>query len=295
MITEIATKIGFPEEATVYLENCHNELMKDPALYSKLYDAVDLLYINADRSYLAVTESIAEKSGIHKYTVDMIMLLIAARPLRYIYKNAGISEEIFYDTMSDLKCKLYECKNVYGIWGTFVSWWYPKTFFALNAFKLGRLEYERVKFPCKEYKDVLKEGDTVYSCHIPSAGPVTPGSVMESLKLAYDFFQPELKDGILPVYCSSWMLHPDHYDKVYHEGSNLKAFYEMFDVFDSCINESNHNFWRIFNEEFSRDTLADAPENTTLQRNFKKYLLAGNNMGTGKGILLFDGEKIINK
>ena len=85
------------------------------------------------------------------------------------------------------------------------------------------------------------------------------------------------------------------YEKVYHEGSNLKAFYEMFDVFESSTSESNGNFWRIFNMEFSRDTLHNAPEDTTLRRNFKKYLLDGNNMGSGKGILLFDGERVINK
>ncbi len=296
MITEFATKIGFPEEAISHLENCHTQLIKDPELYAELYHAIDLFFLNSDRAcYTDLINSIAEKSDIHKYTVEMIMLLLAARPLHYIYRRNGVSDEIFYDTMTDLRCKLWECKNVYGIWGTFVGFWYHKPVFSFNLFKLGRLEYERRTFPYKEYKGILKEGDVMYSCHIPSAGPVTPESVMDSLKKAYGFFRPELKDGILPVFCSSWMLCADHYEKVYHEGSNLKAFYEMFDVFESSTSESNGNFWRIFNMEFSRDTLPDAPEDTTLRRNFKKYLLDGNNMGSGKGILLFDGERIINK
>ena len=294
MITELSTALDFPDEAISHLQNCHDKLMSNPRLYSKLWEAVDLFYVDEDNSYRSKINQISQDSGIHPYTVEMILLLLAARPLRYIYKQKGISEEIYYDTLSDLKCKLFECKNVYGIWGTFVGWWYPKTIFSCRLFKLGRLEYERINFPYASYGNILKSGDTVYSCHIPSAGPLTPDTVMQSLKLAHEFFAEELKNGILPVYCSSWMLYPPH-KELFPKGSNLFKFYELFDVFDCKIDESNHNFWRIFNKEFSQNTLRDAPENTALQKNFKSYLLQGNNMGTGRGILLFDGEKIISK
>ena len=295
MIRDLATKIDFPEEAILYLESCHDKLISDPELYSELFRAMDMFFLNSDRSYTSVIEKIAERSGVHKYTVEIIMLMLAAKPLHYMYRQKGISDEIYYDTMTDLRCKLFECKNVYGIWGTFVGFWYHNPVYKCNLFKLGRLEYEKRTLPIKEYGSFLKEGDTVYSCHIPSAGPLTPESVIDSLKRAHDFFKPELKNGILPIFCSSWMLCTDHYEKVYRKGSNLSAFYEMFDVIETSVDNSNHNFWRIFNMEFSRETLHDAPESTTLQRNFKKFLLEGNDMGNGKGLLLFDGEKIINR
>ena len=164
--------------------------------------------------------------------------------------------------------------------------------FRCKIVKLGRLEYERVAFPFDDYKGVVKKGETVYSCHIPSSGPVTRESVIESLKKAHDFFADELKDGILPVYCSSWMLYPAHCE-VYAEGSNLRKFYDLFDIIAQTEDKTNHNFWRIFDVDYSPETFESAPERTTLQRSFKSYIRQGNCMGTGKGILLFDGEKIL--
>lgn len=291
MITEIAKKINFPEEAIEYFKEKHDALMARPELYSELYRAMDEFYMKGDRSFIEILDKVAAEADIPNYSVHMIFLLLAARPLRYIYRQQGISEDIYYETLTDLKCKLMECKNVQGCWGTFVGWWYPDMF-RCKIVKLGRLEYERLAFPHDDYKGFLKKGDKVFNCHIPSSGPVTKESVIESLKIAYAFFSDELKDGILPVYCSSWMLYPGH-KELYPEGSNLRNFYELFDIFAEVEDKSNHNFWRLFNVDYSPETFEAAPENTTLQRNIKNYIRSGKNMGTGKGVLLFDGEKIL--
>lgn len=291
MITELAKRINFPPEAIEYFKEKHDELMRRPELYGELYRAMDEFYMKGDRSFIEILDKIADEAKMEKYTVHMIFLLLAARPLRYVYRQQGISEDIYYNTLSDLTCKLMECKNVHNCWGTFVGWWYPDMF-RCKVFKLGRLEYERLNFPHDDYKDFLKKGDLVFNCHIPSSGPVTPESVIESLKIAYSFFDDELKDGILPVYCSSWMLYPAH-KELYPEGSNLRSFYEMFDIIDAVEDKSNHNFWRLFGVDYSPETFEAAPERTTLQRNIKNYIRKGNNMGTGRGVLLFDGEKIL--
>ena len=89
------------------------------------------------------------------------------------------------------------------------------------------------------------------------------------------------------------MIYPKH-KEIYGENSNLRKFYELFDIIDAVENQSNHNFWRIFNVDYSPETLDSAPEDTSLQRGFEAYIKQGNCMGTGKGVLLFDGEKIIN-
>ena len=292
MFTELAKRINFPDEAIAELKEKHELLMSRPELYAELYNAMDEFFIIGDRTFIGTLDKIAEKAEIPNYTVHMIFLLLAARPLRYVYRQQGIAEEIYYDTLSDLACKLMECKKVHNVWGTFVGWWYPDMF-RCKIIKLGRMEYERIGFPYDDYKGILKKGDVVYNCHIPSSGPVTRESVIESLKCAYEFFKDELRDGILPVYCSSWMIYPKH-KEIYGENSNLRKFYELFDIIDAVENQSNHNFWRIFNVDYSPETLDSAPEDTSLQRGFKAYIKQGNCMGTGKGVLLFDGEKIIN-
>ncbi len=291
MITELAKRINFPSEAIEYLKEKHDALMSSPELYGELYRAMDEFFMKGDKSFIEILDKVAEEAKMEKYTVHMIFLLLAARPLRYVYRQQEISDEIYYNTMGDLTCKLMECKNVYDCWGTFVGWWYPDMF-RCKVIKLGRLEYERIKFPYDDYKGFLKKGDTVFNCHIPSSGPVTPESVIESLKIAHSFFSDELKDGILPVYCSSWMLYPGH-KELYPEGSNLRSFYEMFDIIDAVEDKTNHNFWRLFGVDYSPETFESAPERTTLQRNIKNYIRSGNNMGTGKGVVLFDGEKIL--
>jgi hypothetical protein len=223
----------------------------------------------------------------------MIFLLICSERLHKLYKEKGYSDELFYDTVRDLTYKLYECHFVYGIWGTFVFWWYHR-FFRLDLFAHGRLQFERKAFPLKEYGDVLREGDTVYFCHIPSSGPLTPESVQDSLKRAYAFFKPELKNGILPVYCNSWLLYPPH-APLFPSGSNLARFYEIFDIIEYEEDVGNKDFCRIFGTHYSPKLLEDLPEDNTLRKNFKHFLLNGGCMGLGKGIILFDGEKIINK
>jgi hypothetical protein len=118
--------------------------------------------------------------------------------------------------------------------------------------------------------------------------------VIDSLRRAHAFYRAELKDGILPVYCSSWLLHPPTAE-CYPEQSNLRAFYELFDVLQWSDDEKNSNFWRVFDVDFTPERLASAPERTNLQRSLKQMIQSGQNMGSGKAILLFDGEQLLDK
>ena len=130
------------------------------------------------------------------------------------------------------------------------------------------------------------------NCHIPSSGPLTPEAVLDSLKRAYSFYADVQKEGILPVVCHSWLLYPPHYELF---GKNTKAFYDLFTVLRQDVSAENGDFWRVFNRPFSEDILTDLPEDTSLRRGFKQFLLAGNKMGSGYGVLLFDGERVLPK
>lgn len=290
MIEELAKKLDFPKEAVAVLRRVCQELHRDDAVRNDLYRAMDLFYEASDEVY-PILQKTAERTGINRYSVDMVFLLLCARPLRYIYRQKGLPEALYYDTLQDLRYKLLECKKLHNVWGTFVIWWYPG-FYLCKRFQLGRLQYERTEFPYDDGFGIIKKGDTVYNCHIPSSGPLQSEAVLESLKQAHTFYRAELKNGILPVYCSSWLLYPPH-AACYPSGSHLRAFYDMFHILNFEANPSNRDFWRVFYTPFSETALQNAPEQTTLQRNLKRYLLQGNCMGNGKGILFFDGERII--
>ena len=291
MIRDICEMLEFDAEAVAVFEETLKKIKSDKLLSAKLGEATEDYFYGNGEVHTALLGEIAEKTGIHEYTVHMAFLLHCAAPLKDRYKAEGLSDELYLDTMRDLRYKLDECRNMYGLWGTFVFSWFRR-FYLVERFKLGRLQYERIPFQYSEYKGILKEGDTVYNCHIPSSGPLTEESVMASLKEAYSFFRDELKNGIMPVYCSSWLLYPPTV-ALYSEGSNLKKFYECFDIITTAEKPDNPDFWRMFYKEYTPEVLDAVTPRTSMQRAFLGYLKAGGTMGSGKGVILFDGEKIV--
>ena len=114
MIRQIATKLDFPTEAVDYLAEQQTLLLSNPKATALLGSAMDDLFMQNDPSLAEKLGTIATETGIHSYTVDMIFLLLAAYPLRYLYLQKGIDEKIYIDTLKDLKYKLMECKKLHG-------------------------------------------------------------------------------------------------------------------------------------------------------------------------------------
>ena len=290
-----AELLGFPEEAIAALEKCYEKMLAAPSIADDIYTAQELLFCKPGKDFVDALKPIYAKVDESPYSVDMVFLLLSMKPLRYIYKLRGYSEELFVETMKDLLYKLNECRAVYGVWGTFVVHWYQK-FYTCERFKLGRLQFETRAYPCDEpFHGIFKKGDTVVGCHIPSCGPLTYESVIDSLKQAYAFYPEMIKDGLLPVYCHSWLMYPPYAGEIFPEGTNLYKFLNLFELVRVEEDEEYEDFFRVFNRPFSEEALSSAPEDTGLQRRLKKFLLDGNKMGTGYGFILFDGERIVTE
>lgn len=290
MIQEFCAELHFPQEAIPALSEAYDKLLADPAVVGLLEAAEESLFTPGSEVFLEYLQQVADRSGVNRYTVDMVFLLTSLKPLRQKYRQQNLPEPLLWQTMEDLRYKLVECRDVYGIWGTFVTGWF-KGFYLLERFKLGRLEYEKVPFRLEAYRD-WKKGQTVVNCHIPSSGPLNRQEVLDSLKQAHSFYRDTLRDGVMLVTCHSWLLYPPHY-QVFPEGGNMRKFYELFDVVESEVQEDNENFWRVFNREYAPEILDQVPADTTLRRRFLEYLRTGRIMGNGFGILLFDGEKVL--
>ena len=288
MIKEYCKKIALPDEAIAVAIDGFEKICRSGAL--PLFDkAKDLLFEGDDKEYRGILSEISAACDITRYTVDMIFVIYCFDRAKERFDAKDIPEDIFLATMSDLTEKVGECKRVYGIWGTFVVWWYPE-FLRAERFTLGRLQFEEQPFAHDSYKDVLTRGDTVYNFHVPACGPLTEESVIDGFKRAYEFFGVK---GIMPIYFSSWLIYPPH-AKLFSKGSNLERFYELFDIIDTKEYANNKEMWRVFSIPFTPDIDYSAlPENTSLQKGFKRFLMDGGIMGDGKGVILFDGEKII--
>ena len=277
MLKNFCEKIHFPQEAIDYLVSVEH-LVDKAAL-----DKAATLYLSGDETHEAALQAEADRCGLDVSTVALFMLIdLFNTYLRRRYALAGYSEELFWENAEDLTFKLRECRDSSGIWGNGALHWYMEIF-RMECIRLGRLQY--VCTTWQEPVDVapIKQGDTVFKIHIPSSGPLTPESVEESFQIAKKFFKEQglLKTDYFPVMCASWLVYPPHHD-VFPEGSNLRKFQEMFTVTSQV--KRDRDFVRVFNREYTED-FDSLPEDTTLQRNFKKFLQGGGKMGLGRGIL----------
>lgn len=291
-------KTAFPEEArTELLKNA--DTLTAAGQGEALDGAVEFFYDNDFSISLSklLIEEIAAKAGLSPYTVWLLFLVEAAIPVREAFAAEGLPEQIFWDTFSDLRYKVLECKEVQGVWGNFVAFWYP-IFYSRDIVKLGRLEYENVTYsediPYEKNGYTVKKGDKVKSIHIPASGePFDEAARLASYKKAYAFFQDELNGGPLVCVCHSWLLYPP-YGEILSPTSNIVSFQRDFDITGQEASEEFDDSWRLFGGDYKKP-LEDLPERTSMQRAFKNYLLAGGKAGEGRGVLIFDGEKIANR
>ena len=292
-IVDVCRRTAFPDDAVANLEECYYAMLRvGEGELQKLAD--DWLNPSADwRKCLEWLDEISQKANVSLNGARMVFFLYCAIPLHQEYEKRGLSEELYWETLQDLRYKLQECYALYGEWGTFVPTWY-RCFYTCERFAHGRLQYEPIPFPLEGYKNLIQQGDRVYSCHIPSSGGLHEEDVLESLKRAYNFYKDELKDGVLPVVCHSWLLY-EPLQEVFAESPNVLKFREMFDVVANESDDKNGDFWRVFYKEFTPEILQAAQTSTKLQARLKEYLLRGKTMGCGWGVLFFDGEKIVRK
>ena len=282
-ISEILKMSKMPEDAVEYCEKVFGEIKARPELFNLLVTAEARYMQGFDPVKQAA--ALAEKTGYHRYTIDLILLIYSCLRLRRIYEANGYSEEMFASTTPEnIGYTAETCMKLHGIVGCSFFYAY-RTFYNCTRFRLGRLHFEIVKMPF-DYKDICKAGETVLSCHIPASGPLLMEEVEESLKLAYDFFKI---NGPMVAVCSSWLLYPEFYKKVFKKGSNLSRFYELFEVVDSKKRAFSADAWRVFGTlETDLDKL---PQDTTLQRNLLAFLKEGNSMGGGYGVLVRNYDK----
>lgn len=247
-------------------------------------------------SFLARAKAL-DSNGKDDYMTSLLFWLHCVPYGKEVYRKQGISEKVFYDTMADIAFKLAECKQVYGKCGVFTNWFF--LIFEWKLVALGRLQYQITDFPKDHYEwngFRLNQGDPVYACHIPSSGKLTEALCMESLQQAYDFFKKDLRTSILPVVCNSWLLFPPYVESVFPEGSNMKAFAQLFDIIDQSGDEGFYDCWRVFGRVYE-GTTEGFPCDNTLRRNFIRHIENVGTFGYGYGVLLYDGEKkqIINR
>lgn len=189
------------------------------------------------------------------------------------YRVLGISEDIYIDTMGCFSRFVREHLVSFGTYGFDRDFWTTRQT-GCRLFRIGQLEYELL----------TENGQNLVSIHIPSDAvlklPLLRKS-WEDAKALIDRTFPEFREA--NWVCGSWLLSPN-LKELLPETSNILKFQKSFRL-SAAYAEEDFREW-VYKRTDIPDR--DLPENTTLQRNLKRFLLAGGSFLSGEGTLIPD-------
>lgn len=293
-LTRFCLEYALPDEAAASLQQAAQQLMRSPA-YPAFETEVQAYAAREDWAFAASLARVAAldtDSGVHTYTLQLLYCIALLPAALQKWRQAGLSDTLFHDSMADLAYKLTECHKMYGIWGSFVAGWFDR-WFNVTRVALGRLQFETV--PAGIF-DVLKKDccingvtihpeDTLINVHIPSCGHMPYSSVLDAYRQAAAFFAPVLQ-GRTPVFvCYSWLLWPEG-EKFLPPHSNVLPFMRDYTIIFSHTDQGQ-NLWRSFYVEYKGDPSV-LPRNSSFNRAYADWLCAGHESGEGLGVLVWD-------
>lgn len=187
------------------------------------------------------------------------------------YQSLGISDDIYIETLKCFTRFINEHLESYGTFGFDRDFWTMRQLSA-RLFRLGTLEFELTE----------DRGQKAVHVHIPSDADLSPQARHRSYDTARDFIARLFPayEGV-PFLCTSWLLSPA-LKECLPESSRILSFQSEYKVTEVFPDHDQFLTWVYKRPDIP---LADLPESTTLQRNLKKYLLAGGRIGEAAGIL----------
>ena len=298
-IADFMKRYEYPAEAIETFTRVLKRLDEEKEFGDKMDALVEgYLYPQADnmQQYLNGVIELSKEYDENECTLDFIFLLLCTPVVYERYKEKKLSEELYWDTMADMKYKLIECIKCEEVPGTFVAGWYDG-FFKLERFAYGRYQFEETDYDFNfdfvtKCGRRLTKGQQLIGFHIPSSGvPLTDEVRLDAFKKAYQQYKHLFPDGIMYFWCGSWLLYPKHKEFL-PEKSNILKFMSDFEIVSWSVSEDFHDAWRIF-DKYSDLPADQLPTDTSLRRAYAEWLRNGGKGGSGCGVIVFDGEKIL--
>lgn len=261
--SELYVAIDMPQEAIMRLNETNL------SAYEKAVEEYAAgVFGNYERAEQDLRTALGEDIGGWK--ILKAMLRTALYTLA-VYKERGIGEEIFVDTMSCFSRFVREHKESFGEYGFDRAFWTGRQL-SLNLFRLGALEYEYSQ----------DEGEKVISVHIPSNTDLSAAAIESSLLQAKEFFARYGGEYADAKYtCFSWLLAPA-LKEVLPPQSRILYFQSLFEIKAVYEENDGYKLWVFKNSALKPE---DFPVNTSLQRSLKKFVLAGGKVGEAYGVM----------
>lgn len=231
--------------------------------------------LNSPMTWDEGVKSLQETFGEDPSGIKMLSCELACALDTYKkYKEKGIPDEIFIATMKAFSRFVKEHFDSYGSYGFDRGWWTPRQLSG-KEFRIGELEYETIE----------EEGKKIISIHIPSDGVIRQPELRQSYLDARKFFQQYVPEyATADMICNTWMLSPA-LKELLPVDSNIIRFQKSFVV--DYVDYENNNFMEWVYKRMDIP-LEQLPENTTLQRKIKAFILNGGKIGWANGKLVND-------
>lgn len=187
------------------------------------------------------------------------------------YRQKGIAESVYADTMKCFTRFLDECGKKNGRMFFDRGWWTYRQV-SMSLFRIGTLEYEFDTY----------EAENVIAVHIPSDADLSKEAVDRSLGQAESFFRTYYPGYAYDNYtCDSWLMSPV-LRRLLPGTSNIAAFQDRFRIIDTA-NDREYIEWLFQVPEHT--AYEELPERTSLQRKVKALLLDGGSVGSAFGVM----------
>lgn len=293
-VTDLNEHIKLDTEAQKIIENIIDKIFANEEYANTALDIFDVFektyQIQNDR-----IDKLADDMGIEKYKFWMAFVEILSLATKEFYRNRAISEEIFYDSMSDIRIWADLYHRTYGEWALEEYDWVTNSL-SLDVIRLGRLQFQLIHvdgdyLPFTIGGINVKTGARAINIHIPEGDSITKEKRLDSYRKAYKFFN---QTGNAVFVCYSWLIYEKHNEFLDSE-SNILSFTHDFNI--KATYETDSDLWRIFGKKWEEETGKDfskLPESTKMQKAYKKWLVSGKAAGFSAGFFAFDGENIIS-
>lgn len=187
------------------------------------------------------------------------------------FQALGMDWDLFCDTMACFSRFVREHRESFGCWGFDREWWVPRQL-TCRLFRIGLLEYELTE----------EQGQKVVSLHIPSGAKLEQSALRSSWLCAKALIGrafPLWKEA--PMVCRSWLLSPA-LKELLPPASRILYFQDQFRITPLPQTGKGYLLWVFHRTDLP---LIELPEDTSLQKNLKAYLLAGKEFPDARGQL----------
>lgn len=251
-----------------------NEILEDA-------EAAEILRNDSDLCAKAasVAKAIAANEPFEKPEEGMMQMAVLGHLASEAKKRndaRGIPHEITVASLKDINLWIGNYRKLFHSPGLREFNWLVMHYTG-KIFRLGRLQFRPMKV-CEG----LPSGDWALEVHVPQGEPLDPDECLKSFARAKEFFPKHFPEMPADYFvCHSWLLNRS-YERLLGPDANITRFGKLFTVFQTN-SKTGAVYDRVFGFGFNPADLANAPENTRLQRAVKAHLLAGGELPDEKG------------